>query len=184
MNDTNSEIYVQYFRWIATQHTALLHNPLSETGDAPASSMHFAKWNLNELTGSLRTKCSFPVLLLEMFEIKTDAESVYDIRQGAQGAITILDHVPEGDIPGEEIAYAKCEKILFDILRFIWQQHYGPDADRCETPFRKFDFNSLDIASTGKILQNEMGWRVEFNFTFQQTANLSTPPTENAFLSI
>lgn len=181
MNENNITGYVDYFRQHAVHHKDLLHNPASETGDAAASSMHFAKWNLNELAGSLRTKCSFPVLLLELYETKTDAQSVYDIKQPAMGAITILQHVKEGDIRGEEDAYALTETILYDILKQIWQDH-KPGNDGCQTPFSKFDFNNLQIASTGKILQNEMGWRVEFSFKFQNDIDITQPPAAGTFI--
>lgn len=184
MSATNINLYVDYFRQLAVRHTALQHNPASETGDAPAGQMHFAKWNLNELVGSLRTKCSFPALLLELYETQTNSSIVYDIKQHAKGAITVLQHVKEGDIFGEEAAYALTETILYDILKQIWQDHYGPDSDRCQTPFYKFEFNSLDISSTGKILQNEMGWRVEFSFQFQNEINISQAPVAGAFAPV
>lgn len=182
MISSNVNSYVDYFRQLAVRHNLLRHNPDSETGDASASTMHFAKWNLNELIGSLRTKCSFPALLLELYETQANASIVYDIKLQAKGAITILQHVKEGDVRAEEPAYALTEKIMYDLLKQIWQDHYGENNSRCSSPFFKFDFNTLDITSTGKILQNEYGWRVEFSFQFQNAFDITVAPEAGIFL--
>ncbi|MES2457202.1 MAG: hypothetical protein V4594_16730 [Bacteroidota bacterium] len=180
--ENNLVEYVDYFRQLAVRHSDLRHNEAAETGDAPASEMHFAKWNLNEITGSLRTKLSFPAVLLELYENQTAGSTIYNIKQRPKGALTILQHVKEGSIRDEEAAYTLTEKILYDFLKQIWQDHYAPSADRCETPFYQFDYNGLHITPTPKLFQNEMGWRVEFPFVFQNTIDIKRPPEAGTFI--
>ncbi len=179
----NLNNYVDYFRQLAVRHSALRHNEAAETGDAPASEMHFTKWNLNELTGALRTKLSFPAVLLELYETQTAGATIYDVKQRPKGALTVLQKVKEGSIRDEEAAYTLTEKILYDLLKQIWQDHYASSVDRCETPFYQFDYNALHIIPTPKLFQNEMGWRVEFPFEFQHTINIKTPPETGVFLN-
>lgn len=185
MSGTNNlREYVDYFRQLAVKHKNLRHNPDSEKKDAPIGEKHFTKWNINELVGSLRTKLSYPALLLEVYEIHTDATIVHDIKMRPKGAFVIVQHVKEGDIIAEEAAYALTEKILNDFLKQIWQDHYGPDVIRCKTPFFKFDFDGLDIMTTGKILNNVYGWRVEFSFEFQHKIKFNVAPLPGTFDTI
>ena len=181
MSVSNLLDYEDYFRQKAVRHKLLLHNPKSENGDAKAGEKHFTKWNLNELVSGLRTEVGYPALLLELYEVRTDSQIVYDIKERPFGAFSIIQTVPEGDVYAESAAYALCEQIMTDILQSIWNDHYGVGIERCKTPFYKFDFDGLDIASTGKILANEMGWRCEFKFEFQHKQKYNQPPAAGTF---
>lgn len=179
MRPNNMTAYVDYFRQLAIAHTLINHNPASETGDAPPGERHFTRWNYDEVIGGLRTKVGYPCLLLQHYETVTNSESKMEVRLRPKGAFTIITSVKQGDIPGEVEAYALTEGIVYDLLKKMWQDHYGANIDICDTPFRRIDFNNINITPTGKLFQNEMGYHVEFDFEFQKTVDVTQPIDPN-----
>lgn len=170
----NAHTYTDYFRRLAVYHPDIAHDVNTEVQDNEVGIQKFTKWNAEEVVTGLRTKLGFPALLLEMYEVQSAASNVYDVRFRPKGAFTILDHVKSKDFIDEERAIQATEKIVTDILTKIWEHHYKPDVDRCNTPFKDFNFNTLQITPVGPLFSNEFGWRVEFDFEFRQTINVTS----------
>jgi hypothetical protein len=181
MQKINIVNYQDYFRGLAVAHQLLKHDPSSETGDAAVGSKRFARWSVEELVSGLRTKVSFPALLLENYEVVTSENGKYDIKGKYMGAITVLAHATPGDFSSETAAFNTAETILYDILNEIWQHHYGKNKNRCDTPFAEFYFD-LNIVPVGPILDNEFGWRAEFMFKPRITFDVTTLPAEGTFI--
>lgn len=156
--------YTSYFQQIAVNNPHLQHNPAGETGDAPVESMHFTRWSAEEVVTGLRSKIGFPALLLELYENKTSSEMQLDVRNNYTGAFSIVASAKRGNFVDEINAYGLAEQVMYEVLNTIWNDHYGTDAERCDTPFEIFDFNSLNIVPVGPLFDNEFGYRCEFSF--------------------
>lgn len=163
-SNVTTESYISYFRKIAISIQEIAHNPDSETGDSAINEKHFTRWSADEAVSGLRNKIGFPALLLEMYEIITRAEIPGDVKGFYTGAFTILAHATPSDVSSETAAYETTERIYQNILKQIYQDHYGKNKDRCSTPFAEFSFNNLNIVPVGPLFENEFGWRIEFQF--------------------
>lgn len=173
--------YVDYFRQLAVSHNLLRHDPATETGDSEIKKKRFAYLGNNEIINGLGgNKLSFPALCIELYELETSSESVYDVRQRPKGSFMVVDHA-EDTFPDMLRAYGTAEGIVYDLLKKIWQDHYGPEHDRCQTPFKEFRWN-LKITPTGKLFENEYGYYVQFEFDLQNTINISKAPADGTFI--
>lgn len=178
---SNLDIYVNYFRQLAVSHYLLQHNPATEAKDAAAPDKRFAKWNAEEVIGGLRTKMSFPALIIELYDTNVDASIEYDVRLKPKGAFTVLATAKAGHLPAEQEAYALAEQILYDLLQQIMKDHYEPDRNMCGTPFKEFFFDDLEIIPIGPLYENHFGYRCEFPFEFHKRYDLSAPPAAGVF---
>lgn len=177
---TNVEFYTDYFRQLAVRHKDLKHNPAAETGDADVSEKRFTKWSVEEVVTGLRGSMGFPALMLELYDEKGTSEMMYSVAQHTRGAFTILAQSVIGDFNSEIAAYAIAERIMFDMLKQIWQDHYA-DEDACDTPFKSFSFN-YEKTPVGPLFEgNKFGYRVEFDFQFHNHINFTTPPEDGTF---
>lgn len=179
MSNTNVQLYIDYFRQLAVHHHLLQHDPAAENGDGTS---HFARWSADEVVNGLRTKFGFPALLLEMYEITTQAEIAYDIKGDYHGAFTVVDEAMASNTTDEVLKLASTETIMFDFLKQIWQDHYGANIDRATTPFQYFHFDKVQIMPVGPLFDNVFGWRVEFSFDLRQKQNITTPPADGTFI--
>ncbi|HYC27605.1 MAG TPA: hypothetical protein VEB42_02300 [Chitinophagaceae bacterium] len=180
---TNLTAYIAYFRSLAVAHKDIQHNPESETGDAPIDSKKFCKWNAEEVVAGLRTTISFvpAALLIELYETNFQAQQAYDIKQKPKGAFTVLCKAAN-ETADEERALTLAEKITYELLQKIWQDHHGETATLCNSPFKRFWFDRLEIIPVGPLFSDHcFGYRVEFEFEFQQTINIITAPEEGVF---
>lgn len=166
--------YIDYFRKMAVYHPDIAHDINSEIADSDPAKKKFTRWNVEEVVTGLRSKLGWPALLLEAYETSSSAASVYDVRFRPRGAFTVLDKVKIGDFNDEERAYTLCEKIVRDILKKIWDHHYGKDVDRCATPFKEFRFEGLMITAVGPLFDNQFGYRVEFDFEFRDSISVTS----------
>ena len=180
MRVTNVAEYIDYFRQIAVNNVFLQHNPASEMGSAPAESKHFARWSADEVLTGLRTKMSFPALLVELYETDTEATDVNDVNGKYSGAFSILQSALMENYTSEEAAYVLAEKIMLDVLRTIWNDHYGEEADRCEAPFEYFSFDKMNITPVGPIYNNQFGYRVLFGFRMSDNKKFTMLPATSA----
>lgn len=171
-NNTNK--YIDYFRKMAAYHPDIAHDVNTEIQDNSIGLKKFARWSADEAITGLRTKMGFPALLLEMFEIDSTAANVFDVRFRPKGAFTIVDEAKIGDYNDEERVYQTTEQIAIDILTKIWEHHYSQLDKRCETPFKEFRFNNLTITPVGPLFTNHFGFRVEFEFEFRETINVTS----------
>ncbi len=176
MSQVTSDSYINYFRTLAVIEEEIQHNPDSENNDSDPGEKRFTRWSADEAITSLRNKIGFPALLLEMYEVNTKSEVPYDVKGMYTGAFTILAHAANGDVQQETEALALTERIYQNILKMIYQDHYGYNKDRCSTPFTDFSFNNLDIRPIGPILDNEFGWRIEFNFKPKYLLKITDAP--------
>lgn len=170
----NTHKYTDYFRKMAVFHPDIAHDINTELQDGAIGTKKFARWNAEEAITGLRTQIGTPALLLELFEINSAAANVHDVRFRPTGAFTIIDQAIKGDFNDEERAYQVTERIAIDVLTKIHEHHYGPQAKRCETPFKEFRFNNLLITPVGPLFTNHFGWRVEFEFEFRETINVTS----------
>ncbi len=174
--------YTNYFRQLAVRHNKLLHNPASETGDVGIGEKHFARFGAEEVIEGLRTKVSWPALMIEMFETKTAAESVWSVRGNHFGAFSVLASAGLENMNQQEEAYNLTEEIMYDVLAQIWQDHYGSTADECNTPFQNFDFGSLIITPVGPLFDKQFGWRCEFGFDKNGIKEITQAPSAGVFI--
>lgn len=179
MNNVNG--YTDYFRQLAISHKYIRHNPAGETGDAEPGSVHFTKVSVEEILNDLGSKIGWPLLALELYDIETEAETPLDIRVKPKGAFMVVTHPASNTFAAQMECYELTEKIVTDILKQIWQQHYAPGAYGCSSPFREVDFNKIEITPVGPVFGGEYGYRVVFDFEFQQTIDLTQPPEEGTF---
>lgn len=180
---SNVNNYINYFRQLAVTHKDILHDPSSETGDSGIGEKRFAKWSAEEIVSGLRTKIGNRALMIEIYETDLQASNVYDIKQLPRGAFTFFKATKEKDVNDQYDALEWTEKIMYDLMKQIWQDHYGQDKDRCSTPFKKFVFDKSSIVAVGPLFKNNYcGWRIEFEFEFQQLFNITVAPEEGTFI--
>jgi len=163
-SNVTTESYISYFRKIAISNPEIAHDPESETADSDPQKKKFTRWSADEAINGLRNKIGFPALLLEMYEVQSRAEVPYDVKGFYTGAFTIVAHATNGDVSTEEEAFKTTERIYQNILKQIFQDHYGKNKDRCSTPFAEFSFSNMNIVPVGPLFENEFGWRIEFQF--------------------
>lgn len=175
--------YINYFRNFAITHKDLQHNPDSETGDGPVGSMHFTKISSDQVLEALRTGIGFQCLCLELFEIETQSQMVADIKLRATGALMIVDNPESASFEAEQACFTKTEKTLFDLLKKIWQDMLGPNADECHTPFEFFDFDKLSITPVSRVFSGQCGHRLVFSFIPKNSINITEPPEDGTFIT-
>ena len=117
-----------------------------------------------------------------MYETKTASENAYSVRAKYFGAFSLFATAGLDNINEQEAAYEITERIMYDVLAKIWQDHYGPNADACTSPFSQFDFGSLAITPVGPVFDSQFGWRCEFEFNFNNTPQITTAPVAGIFL--
>lgn len=178
----NVTAYVDYFRQLAVRHKDLLHDVQTEMGLGSTADKKFFIFGNNEVITGLNTDIGKTALLLELYDNSGSAENVYDIRQSPKGAFMVVDLALENNFPDQLRAYAFTETIMFDILKQVWQDHYGTDADQCQRPFKQFKWNT-EITPTGKLFTNYYGWYVQFQFDFQNTIDITQAPVDGTFIN-
>jgi hypothetical protein len=175
------DIFIDYFRQLAINHSLIMHNPLAETEDAAVGSNRFARFSTEEVISGLRTKVSFPALMIELYELNISNENLYDVKGNYKAAFSIFASAPSQDSKKIEEAYVLTEKIMLDMLKRIWQDHYGSNIDKCNTPFSLFAFDG-EMIPVGPVFDSEYGWRYEFSFTPKQF-DFNQPIEDGVFLN-
>lgn len=176
--------YINYFRNIAVSHHKIRHQVQSETGDSRPGAMRFASYNAADvLSKRMRTKVGFPALLAEVYEWDTKGSTVYDVRNNFIGGFMVLDHAKQNDPADEQRALATTEIIIHQIIWRLWQDHYGPDKDRCQTPFQHLNMD-INAMAVGPVFDNEFGWRIEFSFRPKLPIDFQQPIPEGIFLQL
>lgn len=165
--------YINYFKDLAIRHQDIQHGRLEEK--------KFIIWGADEAITGLKSSVGYPALFLEMFDINTSGNNVYDVKELYKGAISVFDRVLVNVIEDQQIKSQQCFETLNDILRQIWQDHNANEKTACNAPFSFFDFNNLEIVYVGPLFDNIFGWRCEFSFRPKNTLNLKTPPPQGTF---
>ena len=173
--------YISYFRSLAIDHTDIAHNPLSETDAAGASEKHFTRIAIEEVIGGLRSAVGFPCLALEIYETEIHSENPISLKSITQGAFMVIDHPATDSFADEQAVYEKTERIVFELLQKIWQDHYSSAAQMCDRPFSFFDFDKMTITPVGPLFTGEHGYRVTFSFELQKTVDITKPPAAGVF---
>jgi hypothetical protein len=174
--------YTGYFRQHAVSHYLLQHNPATETGNGPAGGMRFCRFTPDEIVNGLQSAVSFPALLLQLFDTQLTAETHYDIKNRPRAGFMILQHADSDYAADQEAAYNTAHNIAEQILHKIWQDHYGPGANKCTTPFLSVNFSTVTIIPTGRLFTREYGYMVEFDFEFAQNPAFNQPIQNGIFL--
>lgn len=174
--------YINYFRSLAISHKDIQHDPNSDTGDMPTGEKHFTRISVEEVLTGLQDAVHFPLLSIELYEVRTKAEAIMDIKTLTSGAFMVIDDPVSALFADMQNCYAKSEQIVYDLLKKIWQDHYGPSRDMCTRPFRFFDFDKLAITPVGPVFSGQHGYRVEFNFQLQNTYDITRAPEAGTFL--
>lgn len=178
----NVNDFTDYFRQLAVSHHLLRHEPTSESGDSPVGAKRFGRYSAEDVLTGLRTKVDFPALLIEMYQVKLNSnDSIFDVRRNYTAAFAIYASADPLKADDVEEAFRLTEEIMNDMLQKIWQDHYGPDHDQCETPFTDFYFTA-DIEPVGPIWDRQYGWRCEFEFKPIISPSITTAPVPGVFL--
>lgn len=177
MNPSN---YIDYFRQKAVRHNAINHDQGSETGDSAHGGQRFARISAEDVITGLRSKISFPALMVEMFEVRTKAQSIYDVKGEYVGAFSVYASASLSNVNEQESAFQLAWEIINDIIREIWADHYGRNKDRCQTPFQDVSFN-MEILPVGPVFEKEFGWRCEFSFSPKISPSLASAPADGIF---
>ena len=179
-NNTYTEAYTDYFRQLAVRHTLLQHDTLTEESKGDLTKKAFAIFGNNEIIQGLRGELGKTALCIELFENTLSNETIYEVRQKPKGSLMVIDLANDDSFSEELRAYVKSEKIMYDLLKQIWQDHYGPDADQCARPFKQFRFVG-EITPTGRVFTRYYGWYLQFDFDFQNTINITEAPAPGTF---
>lgn len=174
--------YVNYFRQIAIAHKDIKHIAAAEDNNGGLGECKFVRWNTEEIVTGLRSSIGFPALALEMYEVATEANSIYDVKGNFKGAFSILIKANPNRYDEQIEALAQAETILMQCLQKIWADHYGIDAERQQTPFQYFDFEGIQIMSFGPTYDNIYGWRAEFNFNTRLINKIASQPAPGTFI--
>lgn len=183
MPNDNVAAYINYFRGLAITHKDIQHNPASETGSAAPGAKKFTRWGVDEVVTGLRTQLGWPALLLELYEVQTTGQNYYDIKGNYTGAFTVLDAAKVNNYASEVAAFVKTETIYRDLLKKIWQDHFGADADFCDKVFSDFSFEKLNITPVGPLFNNQFGWRIEFSFRPALSFDVNSPIPAGTFIT-
>ncbi|MFC4261908.1 hypothetical protein ACFOWM_03395 [Ferruginibacter yonginensis] len=178
----NVNNYTDYFRQMAVKHKDLRHDPASETGDAPIGSKHFGRFGSEEVITGLKSKVDWPALLVEMYEWKSKSEQAYSVVGDYAGGFSVYATANPENLNEVQEAFTFTESIMQDVLAKIWQDHYGPDKDMCNSPFKLFDFNSLEVMPVGPVFDRQFGWRCTFSFIFNNLKKITTAPEPGTFI--
>lgn len=176
------DTYIDYFRQLAVRHKDIRHNPAAESGELAAEEKRFTTWGADEAVTGLKTSLGYMALFLEIFELNTRGDNPYSVKAQYRGAISIFDRVNYNDFEDQAQKCDKCYQVLEEMLRQMWQDHYGTGKERCTTPFGQVLFNALDISYVGPLFDNVYGWRCEFTFAPKKVLNLLTGPDPGTFL--
>ena len=183
MSDKNNvSTYIDYFRQLAVMHKDIRHDPASEDGDGEVSAKKFTKFSSDEIIDGLSRSIGFPALCIELYESTSESQIVYDVCLKPRGSFMVIDKPADKSFSAEQACYEKTEEIILSLLQRMWQDHYKPGVDRCETPFREIDLAKLNIIPVGPLFSGVFGWRCEFDFEFQKTVDISTAPEEGTFI--
>jgi hypothetical protein len=164
--------FIDYFRQLAVKNKDLKHDPAAEKNDAKPGTAHFATQTYMEtLTGS-NSRIGYPILLVNIPAADFKGEP-YNIDKNSQSALTVLARAGDKSEAAKNIALAKAEKIMYDILSKIYRDHYGKDAERCGTPLEYFQFDGLTLDNVGPLQDNCYGWVVEFHFKQHSQFNIA-----------
>jgi hypothetical protein len=182
MSNTVSS-YIDYFRQLAITHKDLKHKIESENGDAKVGEKAFIRWSIEEALSALKTKIGKRCLLLELYETILESQIVYDIKGNTKGAFTIVQKATPNKYSEEIAAFEDTERIKNELLNKIWNDHYGENKTRCQTPFEYFDFNGLNVIAVSSLFDGTyFGWRVEFSFSFSQNYLITQPIPNGIFI--
>jgi hypothetical protein len=184
MIENNLTGYINYFRQLAVMHKDIQHDVKSETGGGAVGSKKFTSYSIEEVVQGLRTTVGFPCLAIELYDIETEAESFSNITLRPAGAFMVLCHPENDSFAAQENCYTKAEQIVYDILKKMYNDLHGSDADACDTPFNEIEFHKIAITPVGPVFGGEYGYRVTYNFEFNKTIDLTEPPEEGTFIPI
>lgn len=175
--------YIDYFRTLAEEHYLLRHDPLTETGGGRAIDRHFGWYNSMDVLTGLRFAANWPALLVEVYEWEMRAATTYDLTAEYPGAFSVFVKA-DTNKPGDDMAATiLAETIMMHMVHRLYQDHYGFDKERCNTPFQQLYLAGANIVHVGPVFDNCYGWRCEFRFRPRQAYNFNTPVSEGIFIS-
>lgn len=175
--------YVAYFRNLAIHHKDIQHNPDAEKGDAAKDQNRFSRTSASQFLQKLPNSCGFPHFMIELYDTNTSGSSPFDVKQEKRGAFSIVDNCNVNDFAQQLEAQAKCEAIAYELLQQIWDDHYGPNKNRCTTPFEEFDVNNIEIIFLNGVFSGaEYGVRCEFAFKFYTNQTIAKTPEPGTFV--
>lgn len=142
---------MEYFETIATEHIAIQHSD---------SEKHFARINIDEVLGGLKTKLKFPALVVESPEGFFTDDTIDNVLRGYVIGFTIVDRVKPGDFDGEETVLAITEQMVMDIVSRLRKEHR--DYSTAGIISRAFQLNTVRWNKVGPLWENCFGWRCTF----------------------
>jgi hypothetical protein len=176
--------YTDYFRQLAVKHKDILHDPLAETGNAKTKgTLRFGRTSASEILSALPANAGEFFVTIELYDTKLSSDNQHDIKSYYKGAFMIVKHANANAFDKQLEAHADCERIGYDFLNKIWDDHYGVNVKRCETPFQNIDYNEGDIVFVSGLFDGQrFGWRCEFGFSFNQSKKIAVAPAAGIFV--
>ena len=176
--------YTEYFENLAAAHKDIRHTKGAHKMDAGIGENRFATYNADDvISKTFRTKIGFPALMAEMFEFNFNGSSVYDPKMMHRGAFSVICKANHRDLYSEQEALDQAEAILWDCIQQLYADHYGPNKDRCLTPFQFVDVQNAQAMPFGPIWDFNFGWRFEFSFRPKLTRKLTDAPPTGTFIT-
>ncbi len=138
--------YTAYMRHLAELHTALRHC---------SEDRHFFRGELHEFFDNLRSRVSFPALVVEGSEVAYRGERSNITKRRTTSFIVVDTYDQVGDYGEMELKVSGCEKIAEEILgRMV--------ADK-EKPFIRIEVDNGEGEYLANEAQRYVGYRITFD---------------------
>ncbi|MDP1622738.1 MAG: hypothetical protein Q8M08_10420 [Bacteroidales bacterium] len=149
---TDINIYVEYFRTIATEH--------KEIND-------FYMMDINEPLAALGSNIKYPALILTSLSGNFEASNLDNILDSINGGFLIIGHLDQiDDFSGELLLLAKMKQIGTDVIARMLHDH-----QKCELLTLKaipgFNINSVSYEMLGPVFDNDFG--IVFSYNIQES---------------
>lgn len=157
--------YVSYFRRLAAEHHAILHDPQQETQAATIrGARRFVLFDTDEVVTGLRTQIGDGIVLfLEAYTFQGHDNDAGDYRSQHQGRFIVAKKYNVKSFYDLVYAYDECEKVTWDFInRLIFDS--SVDGTACGTPFKNLSLANFSCDPVDKLWDNRAGWLVEFRF--------------------
>jgi len=142
--------YIGYFEDIATNHRAIRHS---------RSNKHFFRIDLEELIAGLKTKISYPCLVLESYDWRmTDHVSDNILKERNCAFMILMRPKNAGDYDEVSDLFNQAEVIVDDILALMWYHKHNKIHDI----IADIDMNTIEVLPVNGFIENAVGYRVSF----------------------
>jgi hypothetical protein len=148
MNTKFSEL-VQYFKTLASQHTAIAHSD---------NDKHFYRFELEEVLTSLKN-INYPAFILEGYRYGLIDKLSDNVLKQRSGAFMIISHLADvSDFDTMHDIWDNLESICDDIIIRIKSDKRNPLI----SAIKNFDLDSVEVTLIANEIDNNFGIRCTF----------------------